>query len=474
MTTPLRELLAQFGFDFDRAAAAQATQSIAGVIGAAQSLGRIFLAGAVAQGVRHFVQDMVDTGDELDKSSRQLGLSATELTEWRHAARLAGVDANVFGAAMAKTADAAQRNHAAFRQLGVRTRDQAGQLRPLSELFEDAGVALAGLDNETRRAALAQQLWGEQGRRLLPMFEGGREGIAAMRAEVRRLYGTDLDRLAEQSAAASDAQTRLDMVFDAMRTRLALFLLPALTEGLGNMIEWGTRALEAARRSSIFEAALGILGAVAVAAALATIGAWGPPLLMFALVAAAIGVVVLVVEDLITMFRGGRSVIGEFLDSLFGVGTAASVVSTLTEAWEGLTLAVRDAANAVSRFLGLGDDTTTASGDRRATTRGFDASTGISAAEDARRTAIAGAFSGERRDPAELVRLFGPAAAQGEVRAQRPVSVTTSRQVHVGAIHVSGAGDAETVARRTQRVIEDASADDADLGGSDLVPAGAA
>lgn len=467
MTTALRELVAEFGFDFDEAAANEAMQSIAGVVGVARDMGRAFLAGAVVQGITNFVQSMITTGDELDKASQQLGLSATELTEWRHAAGLAGADANTLGAAMARTADAAQRNIPVFRQLGVRTRDAQGQLRPLSELFEDAGVALSEVENETRRAALAQQLWGEQGRRLLPMFAAGREGIAGMREEVRRLYGTDLDRLAEQSAAASDAQARLNMVFDAMHTRLALFLLPSITDGLARLIEWGSSALEAARRSSILEAGIGVLAVVAVAAALATIGAWGPPLLMFALVAAAVGVVVLVVEDLITMFRGGRSVIGEFLDELFGVGTAAAVVATLTEAWEGLTLAVSDAVNAVSRFLGL--DPITASGDQRATTRGFDQGTGVSAASDARRAAVAGAFRGEHRDPAELVRLFGPAS----VSAQRPSTVSVQRTTSVGAIHVSGVGDPDAVARRLGRAVEDAAAADADFSASELVPAGA-
>jgi hypothetical protein len=461
-TTPLRELLAQFGFQFDQAAAAQATQSIAGVIGSVRSLGQTLLAGAVVQGIGSFINGMIETGSELADTSAQMGISATELTEWRFAARLAGVDAGQLNQALGRTALAAQHGSPVLRRLGVQTRDAGGELRRASDIFEDAGVAIGALSNETERSAFATQLFGQSGRQLIPLFRSGRNGVRELRAEVRRLYGTDLDRLAEQADAAGDAQDRLNMVFDALQTRLSLYLLPTLTAALETMVDWGGSIAETARSSSILQAGLAVLGAIAVGAAVATIGVWGPPLLLFGLLAAAVGFVVLVVEDLITMFRGGRSVIGSFLDELFGVGTAAEVVRTLTEAWEGLKLAVTDAGDAVARFFGAD------SGEERATTRGFDARTAVSAERDQSRTALRTALSdGQQITPADAVRLFG----RGSVSAPRAPSISTRRDVHVGAIHVSGAGDPLATAREVRRQIHEAGADDTDQTAADLAPA---
>lgn len=479
MASPLREILAQFGFDFDKAASEQATKSIAGVMGAVRSLGAMLIGGAVVHGIASFAQSMIDTGGELNDLRQQLGVSATELVEWRHAARMAGVEASEMDGALRRTALAAARNSPLFRQFHVSTRDAGGQMRRTTDIFEDAAVALGAIDNDTRRAALAQQLFGQSGTALVPLFRAGRDGIRDLRAEVRRLYGTDLEQLADQSSAAGDAQNRLSMTLDAMRTRLAVFLLPALTEGLETILGWATAVAEAVRSSNILEATLGVLGAAAVAAALMTIGAWGPPLALFALIAAGVAAIVLIVEDLITMFRGGRSVIGSFIDEIWGVGTAQEVVRRLKQAWQDLVGTVTDAYNAVRRFLGLGDGTTTASGDQRAATRGLGKET-VGAEEDFRRSLGHRAPTLSTHDQfaehvgrrARLIRDFGPEfGGQQFIRAPRPTSVTSTRTTTVGAIHVSGAGDPTEVARRTRDAIEEASADDQDHAGADLVPA---
>lgn len=476
MTAPLRELLAEFGFDFDQQALREGTRSIAGVVGAVRSMGQAFVAGALVQGIVNFGQSMIDTGSELDDTSQQLGISATELVEWRHVAKLSGLEANELTSAINRVAIAAGRGSPAFAQLHVRTRDSSGALRRASDIFEDAVVALGDVENTTRRAAIAQRLFGGAGAALVPLFRQGRTGIAQLRAEVRRLYGTDLERLAEQASAAGDAQDRLSLVLDATRTRLSLYLLPAITRGIESMIAWGTTTWEAVRSSSAFEAGLGLLAAGAVVAAAATVGAWGPPLLLFGLLAAGVAAIFLIVEDLVTAFRGGRSVIVEFIDSIAGVGTARQWISDLREAWEGLSLAVRDASNAVSRFLGLGDDTTMAGGEARATSRGFDSAAGVSAQEDALRNMLARARAGEQIDPAERARVTAAYRDWQQGRSVTaggaPASITSSRSVHVGQIVVHST-DAIDAARRTREEIESAGAADADQALADLVPEGA-
>lgn len=477
MPSPLRELLAQFGFEFDTRAAAQATQSISGVIGAARSLGQTLLAGAVVQGIASFVNGMIETGSELADASAQMGISATELTEWRYASHLAGVDAGELNMALARTALAAQRNSPIFRQLGISTRDSSGNLRRASDIFEDAGVALGGLSNETQRTAFATQLFGRSGRALIPLFREGRNGVRELRAEVRRLYGTDLDRLAEQADAAGDAQDRLSEVWSALRTRLSLYVLPVLTSVLETLVDWGVSFAEATRGSNILQGALAVLGAIAVGAALATIGIWGPPVVMFGLLAAAVAFVILAVDDLITTFQGGRSVIRTFLDELFGIGTTSEVIDSLRRGWDSWMSSIRETVQELGRLRDAWRELTgqtettrdsrvgTASGEARSSRRGFDASTALTATQDRERQA-------ERREAeriGSLPAVFG--AREGAVVAPRPSSVSVRRDVNVAAIHVSGAGDPVAVGREVRRQIEAASADDIDQTAADLAPA---
>ncbi|MFW6031647.1 MAG: hypothetical protein ACOC9T_03560, partial [Myxococcota bacterium] len=70
--------------------------------------------------------------------------------------------------------------------------------------------------------------------------------------------------------------------------------------------------------------------------------AFAPILLKGALLALAFLAIVAVVEDLINLFTGGESVIGDFIDEMFGVGTSQKVVEDLKAAWQAFTAFLED------------------------------------------------------------------------------------------------------------------------------------
>lgn len=449
---PLRELLAEFGFEFDTASALAAASSIEEVVSAASAFGAELLTGGVVAAAAYWVTTMAEVGAELDDVSQRLQMSATEVTEWHHAAQLSGVAASELDRAILATARAAATGGAALRAIGVETRDAGGQARTTGQIFESTIDALASMSDEGDRAAAAQRIFGRNASALAPLLRQGADGIHDLRAEVRRLYGTDLERLAELGAEVGDEQDRLNLVWDAMRTRLAVLLLPALSSVLEAFLSVGTVVNDLIRGSSILEVVAGALGVALAAAAISTIGVWGPAAATFGVVALAIGAVLLLVEDLVTMFRGGRSVIGDFIDELFGVGSARQVVQYLTDAWEGLKLTITDTTelarnfmtDAASLFASLGGS--------------FSATPQIQSADGSIRQATAEETAAIRADPTVTAGL-------------RPVSVQTTRQV--GQIIVQGATDPEETARRVQETFERGTAADADITGADLVPEGA-
>lgn len=478
--TALRELLADFGFRVDARQLARADGLLETVIGNVERFGQSLLTGAAVYGVARFVRSQVELGSELHDTAIATGLSATELVEWRHAAGLSGVDAEQLTAALARTAQGAARGNPAIRRLGVATRTASGEMRSAGDIFEDVGGAIMNIADETERGAVAQEIWGRSGRRILPVFADGAEGVRTLREEVRRLYGGDLESLAAQADELGDVQDRLGLIWDAMSTRIALALFPALLSVAEVAIDVSNGFADLLRHSQLAQATLVTLGAIAVAVAIATVGAWGPPLVSFlliatglAFVAAMFGVVVVAVEDLIVMLQGGQSVLGEFLDELFGAGTAATVAQTVNDAWRAVLQTFGEVADAAHEMWSLitSDSPTVADGELRATSRGLDPATAVGGDELARREAIRRAYQGEHQDQAALRQLFGRGGQSVSAPVPASTSVTTTRSI--GAIYVDGATDPVETARVIRAHLDDDDDATIDSAARDLLPTSA-
>lgn len=74
--------------------------------------------------------------------------------------------------------------------------------------------------------------------------------------------------------------------------------------------------------SNIVSAALIVLGARMLLA-------WAPTLIPMLAVAAVLGAIILLVDELITKFKGGKTVIGKALDKMFGKGTTQALVDNV-------------------------------------------------------------------------------------------------------------------------------------------------
>jgi len=181
-------------------------------------------------------------GDSLHKMSQRTGISAATLSELGHAAELSG--ANVgdlengirrMQRSASEAADGTASYADAFRKLRVSTTDAAGNLKPTEELLLETADALARMDNHTAKAAVAQEIFGRAGTRLLPMLDQGAEGIAAMMQEARDLGITMDDDAAEGAAELTDAMTRAQTVLKRVWQTVGQALAPAVTR-LANAI----------------------------------------------------------------------------------------------------------------------------------------------------------------------------------------------------------------------------------------------
>lgn len=353
----LREVLADLsvrvrGVQQLRAANANISEAVTGLRGFGRALGVAGAAISSALAVRQlsaFVGEMIHAGDELDKTSQQLSMSVRELQRWRFAADRAGVDAHTMSQSiqrLARSAFEASRGSASqasmFRTLGINVRAANGQLKSTDVLMREVTEALARMEDRTAAAAIAQRIMGRTGAQLMPLFNAGAEGLDALNRRFDELGGGLSQEMVESAAAAQDAMTDFGLAMQSLKSQLAVAVLPTITRVVSAAAEWGGRISQVLRRSSALQV---VLGALVVAAGLVAASL----LIIAAPVLVPLTALFLLVEDIVTMFRGGQSVIGHFIDELFGVGSAQAVVDGVTSAFEWLVDLLRDGA----RFLGL-------------------------------------------------------------------------------------------------------------------------
>jgi hypothetical protein len=443
--TALREVFASFGIDFDREGAltrgnAQVESTIESLRGMASTI-----AGAFAfQQARDFVRTTVDMGSALDDTRQILGITSQELQQWQHVARLSGAEVGEFTSSFVRLQNRMAQGGAGaevFRRLGVDIRDANGELRNASDVLSDLADPIAAIGSAEERTGVLMDLLGRSGARLGPLFSRGSAGIAEVRAELAALGGGMSAEAIQASADLGDAWDRLDVISLSLRSRLATLLLPAL--------EWLSRGVATlTNNSNLLEGVLVALGLASLQLAASTAATWGPLALGAARALLPIIAVALVVDDLITLFQGGHSVIGDAMDLLGGDGTQIEFVEALRAAWLDVVGVLRDVRDFTVDLVGGPTDVgeMTAGGEVRAGTRGLDQSTAISAEESAyrairSRNLVSGRSEADMRAEA---RASIAALAPTSARASAPATTTTiDRSITIQRIDASGLTEAQ-------------------------------
>lgn len=224
---------------------------------AGQSIAWGFIKAQVALGalkagfklVGNFLRDITtgaaDTGDQIEKMSRRLGIGTEVLSAWGYAAELSGtsIEAVAKGLQMiSKNAFDASRGMGegkiAFEALGIAVKDASGRLRSGESLFLEFADKTSRLADENTKAGLAMKAFGEAGVALLPMLEEGSAGIEKMIAEARRMGITWIEEEAKRAAAFKDAQTKFEASIRGIKKTIAVALFPALRMGLDKLAEY--------------------------------------------------------------------------------------------------------------------------------------------------------------------------------------------------------------------------------------------
>lgn len=190
--------------------------------------------GAVKIGL--FLKGIVDAQEELQKLSQKLNVSVEDLAGWRHAAALAGSDAEVMTKGLRFLAkqllDAssglaeAVRN---FDSLGIEIRDADGEIKDLIPTMLEIADRFAESEDSTLKTALAFKVFGRAGVDLIPLLNQGADAIQRQ-VELGNLLNPVTAESAHQSAQLIDTLLNLELSYRAVAITAVNQLLPVLVD----------------------------------------------------------------------------------------------------------------------------------------------------------------------------------------------------------------------------------------------------
>ena len=191
--------------------------------------------GAVGAKFVGAASDVANYGDNIDKMSQKMGLTASAYQEWDAVMQHSGTSMETMKASMKTLANAAETNNKAFAELGITEKDLATMSQ--QDLFEATIAGLQNVTDDTQRTYLAGKLLGRGATELGALLNTSAEDTQAMRDRVRELGGVLSDDAVKASAAFQDQLQDMQTAFQGLSRNLMAEFLPSMTQVMSGLTE---------------------------------------------------------------------------------------------------------------------------------------------------------------------------------------------------------------------------------------------
>lgn len=205
---------------------AKGLKATGAVIGAAMAAAT---AGVIATG-KAFINAANSTaqyGDNIDKMSQKMGISAKAYQEWDFIMKHAGASIDSLKSSMKTLANAAVSGNDAFTKLGI-TQEQIANMSQ-EDLFGATISALQNVTNETERTALASKLLGRGATELGALFNMSSEETEGLRQQVHALGGVMSDEAVKAAATYQDEMQNMQTSLTGVKNNLMSQFLPGIS-----------------------------------------------------------------------------------------------------------------------------------------------------------------------------------------------------------------------------------------------------
>lgn len=202
---------------------------------AAGALGAIGL-GLSANAFAGWIKGAINAADEANKLAQKIGISVKEIGGLQLAFQQGGVNAEAMQKSLAKLNVNIANGDAAFKALGVSTKNADGSFRTTTSVLIDIADKFANTQNGAAKTAMAMEIFGKSGVDLIPVLNAGGESIREF-GELAEKLGLVLSE--DTAAAAEKFNDTLELIGLGSRgiaNQVMAELLPTLQSLAGEFL----------------------------------------------------------------------------------------------------------------------------------------------------------------------------------------------------------------------------------------------
>ena len=170
---------------------------------------------------------VAEYGDNIDKMSQKMGISAEAYQEWDAIMQHSGTSIDSMSRGMQTLQKNAVNSAEKFEALGI-TQEQLANMST-EELFSATITGLQNMGEGAERTALASELLGGSAKELGALLNTSAEDTEAMRQRVHELGGVMSDDAVKAAAAFQDSLQDMQTGFEGLKRNMLADFLPATT-----------------------------------------------------------------------------------------------------------------------------------------------------------------------------------------------------------------------------------------------------
>lgn len=183
------------------------------------------------------IKSTAELQDQLGKLSQKTGVGVEELSKLQYAAKLSNISADQLQTGLIKlsrgmidTANDSGEARNALAAMGISIRNEDGTLKSNAIVLGEIADKFSGYQDGATKAALATKLFGKSGAELIPLLNGGSDGIKAAGDELERLGGVINKGMVKNATEFNDNMARLEVVGGAAGKAIANSVIPYINQ----------------------------------------------------------------------------------------------------------------------------------------------------------------------------------------------------------------------------------------------------
>ena len=205
--------------------------------------GLALAAGAGAAALFGVATKAAESTDRIDKLSQKIGLSRKGFQEWDYILSQSGASVEdlqsgfkTFTKQIDEASKGTKLSTEYFDDLGVSITDNKGKLKGQEQMFNETVMALQGMEEGPKKAALANNLLGRSASELAPLINGATGSVEEMRKKANELGLVIGDDAVDAGVKFTDSVDQMKRSMGALVTNIGASVMPIMQ----GMLEWFT------------------------------------------------------------------------------------------------------------------------------------------------------------------------------------------------------------------------------------------